>query len=202
MWLSTAASMGCVLLPSHVLRRLAITAVIGITAASSLLIIYGNQVFSNLDFLTYNENYSVADTMEDRQNQLLDALKLIELQGKGLGAEVEIYKVGTNEVDRLHHVHSLYLFQFLQLGIVSASLCFAYLAALPLILNELSTDRQRHDWRIPAAVASIVGLTLNGVTLVSMHSAFAGIAFGLAFAAHGERWSTFVYHHPDTQTHQ
>lgn len=193
MWLSTVASLTCVLLPSRFLRNLALLGVIGAIGATTFIILYKSERFSSLDFLTYNEGYRITDTIEDRQNQLADTLKLIDIAGKGFGAEVDIYKVGTNEVDRLHHVHSLYVFELLQLGVPLASLIFIYLCVLLFLLNGLSMDSQKSDWRIPAALACLVGLCLNGVTLVSMHSAFSGVAFGLALAANGDHWKKAFY---------
>ncbi len=183
MWLSSVISLSCVLIPSRNIKNLAIIGSMLAIAVAAYVVTRGSEAFSYLDFLSYNDAYSVTDTMEDRENQLGDAVKLFGVAGEGFGAEVDIYEVGTNRVDRIHYIHSLYVFQIVQLGLPFAIVSFSFMAALIFRLNGLVSSAFIIDWRVPAGLACLIGLGFNGVTLVSVHSAFSGVAFGLAIVA-------------------
>lgn len=196
MWLSTIGCIACAMLPKGQIRQAATwISLLGIIVIAGV-IARGSEVFGLLDFMTYNDAYSVSDTMEDRTNQLSDAVRLFSTAGEGLGAEVDIYKVNINKVDRVHYIHSLYVYQIVQFGIpigVAALLLLFWMT-----LNVLSQSNRPavNDWRADAGLACLLAVAINGVTLVSLHSAFAGVAFGVAFAALNERslYTNLLFH--------
>lgn len=178
MWLSFVVAIACVIFPFRPVRIFGVVSCFTGALLVTLVIMNGAEVFSLLDFLSYNDAYRVQDTMVDRENQFIDAAREIGWLGKGLGAEFLIYDVGENKVADLHYVHSLYLFDLLQMGVWVAGAHFLFLANLVYQLHK--SNVWNSSWIPAAALACIIALTLNGVTLVSIHSAFAGVALGLA----------------------
>jgi hypothetical protein len=98
--------------------------------------------------------------------------------GHGLGAEFLTYWPSENTYGYVHYIHNLYVYYLLQLGWAGCLLLFSsYALVLWMLWRRLDRDSEM-DWAVRAAFAGILCILVPGVTMVSLHSVFAGFVLG------------------------
>lgn len=131
--------------------------------------------------LTYNPNYTVEDTLVERVQQIANVWPYMKatVLGYGSGAEFYTYWPGENRYGYVHYVHNLYVYYFLQLGYAGLVLYFAPFAALGWRLWRRVGEPDHLEWVRRGALAATVALLANGLTMVSLHTTFAGVMLAL-----------------------
>lgn len=183
MWLSFLITLWFVLLRN---RQIALVSVLGVALMipfTTYVIVQGSEYFDVLNFLTYNPNYTVSDTISDRTFQLKGAVRLMDWEGHGFGAEFRIRDPGTNQLEQLHYVHSLFILYALQFGAIVTFLISAAWLALQVGLARSYNASKEWDWLVAGALACNIGVEINGLTLVSAHSVYAGFSLGIGYLA-------------------
>lgn len=130
--------------------------------------------------LTYNEAYTVSDTIQERVDQLSPMLAQIQRQplGMGAGATFETYHTRQGEVDDVHYLHNAYIFVIAQCGIIVGMLYFIFLAMPLLVAFRRAQQSIRDPWPL-ASLASMLVFLVLGVAMVPMHTVQFGIALGV-----------------------
>jgi O-Antigen ligase len=127
--------------------------------------------------LTYSDNWSIDDTLINRQNQVDETFKVCWKQpiGHGFGAEVQIPTPNGKRVEALHYVHSLYAYYALQFGFLGGAVAICVILVLSL-LCFISLDMDEYaQWMVRAGLFGMVAFAGSGITLVSIHTTFAGL---------------------------
>ena len=98
--------------------------------------------------------------------------------GHGLGAEFLTYWPSENTYGYVHYIHNLYVYYLLQLGYLGCLLLFSsYLIVMWLLWRRIDQGDPL-DWAVRAGLAAILSVLVPGLTMVSLHSAFAGFVIG------------------------
>ncbi len=137
------------------------------------------------DLLTYNKNYTIAETIDERLRQW-EGLRWSEMGsmlGSGFGAEHDTYVPGVRKYQSVHYVHNLYMYYLFQMGlpVAAASLClFAHY--LYLLWSRLEASP---SWEglVRASLCGVTMLAISGITLISTHSVYAGFILALGLLA-------------------
>ena len=185
MWLTYVGILPILFWRAQTLRVLIFAGMIALPAAIAATILRPDIVLDVFYFmnslLTYNPNYTILDTLMERYEQieLVAGYLFGQPWGHGLGAEFLTYWPGENTYGYVHYIHNLYVYYLLQLGYLGCLLLFASFAiVLWMLWRRLDRDPEL-DWATRASFAAILCILVPGVTMVSLHSAFAGFVVGL-----------------------
>ena len=183
-WISYFLSLPIIFLSRRLLKTIIKAGCILLPVMIFIILNYPMHVIffiSNLlDFLTYNPNYTVFDTLMDRVRQFTELYPYMKNNsiGYGFGAAYD-YKPG----EVVHYVHNYYIYYFLQLGYLGmASLLLITAAIFKKSYNILCTTF-RFKWINRLSLAVLFVMLFNGLTLLSTHTVFCGIGYGFIFAS-------------------
>ncbi len=140
-------------------------------------------VFSMLDMVNYNPNYTTEDSLLERVQQISSAARYVQIKpwGYGLGAEFYTYWPGGNDWGTVHYIHNLYLFLLLQFGMPGfAFIVLGLLGTFWLFFRQLNIVPE-WDWCLRTGIAGLMAILINGLTLLSIHSVFASLLVGLGY---------------------
>ena len=185
MWLSLIVGLLVLWLPAPRARWLAVWASLLAAAAVTYVIIDASRVFAVVDFLTYNPDYRVVDTIADRSQQLADVWAYVVAQpfGHGFGAEFFTYVPGRDARVDVHYIHSIYVTYLLQLGLPATVLAVQLWYAFSMRVVRSIGRHAPWDWVLRATLASLIVIALNGIILNATHTVWAGLTIGLGAAA-------------------
>ncbi len=185
MWLTTLIAVAVLWLPHA--RLLWLTVVLSLIAAAGITyaVMDASRVFSLLDFLTYNPEYRVTDTMADRSRQLADVWRYVPAQplGHGMGAEFHTFAPGSEQRVDVHYIHNIYLTCLLQFGLPATVLAVQLWFVFATRTIRAIGRAPAWDWLLRATLASLVVFALSGTTLNATHTVWMGLAVGLGAAA-------------------
>jgi hypothetical protein len=130
--------------------------------------------------ITYNPNYTVEDSLAERVQQLVSLRQYFgNPVGYGFGAQFYAYWSGGNTYGFVHYIHSLYAFNVLQLGYAGVTL---FVIAYSVLLKDLWAEIGRRtdlEWLARGTFAATLSVLVTGLTLISTHTVFNGLVFGL-----------------------
>lgn len=184
MWLTYLGVLPILFWRAATLRVLLLGGVIALPAALAATILRPDIVLGVFYFLnsllTYNPNYTILDTLMERYEQIeLVAVYLFgQPWGHGLGAEFLTYWPGENTYGYVHYIHNLYVYYLLQLGYLGCLLLFSSFLIVMWLLWRRIDRGDPLDWAIRAGLAAVLCVLVPGLTMVSLHSAFAGFVVG------------------------
>jgi len=185
MWLTYVGILPLLFWRASTLRVLLVVGMIGLPAALLAMVLRPDIVLNAFHFLnsllTYNPNYTILDTLMERweQIELVAGYLFLQPWGHGLGAEFLTYWPGENTYGYVHYIHNLYVYYLLQLGYLGCLLLFSSFAIVVYLLWRRMGRGDSLEWALRAAIAAIICILVPGLTMVSLHSAFAGFAIGL-----------------------
>jgi hypothetical protein len=135
--------------------------------------------------LTYNKNWSIDDTLKAREHQAQDGIEegLRSPIGQGFGAEIDTLSADGKRTVKQHYLHSLHAYYILQFGPLGYGLVAVVIAALTWGVFRSFDTVEDCQWMLRAALFSLVACGITGLTLVSIHTTFAGMALGLAITS-------------------
>jgi hypothetical protein len=186
MWISYSLSLLILFLPRHTIRVLVIFTILLLPCLIIFSVLFPGTTQSLLLFLgellTYNPNYTVADTLLERFQQLSSVLVYLTKNswGYGFGAEFFTYWTRGNEYGLVHYIHNLYVYYFLQLGFVGCTIFLIPLMVVPSRLWKNMAIHPSYEWLSRGCLAGLAALLVNGLVMVSTHTVFAGLILGLS----------------------
>jgi hypothetical protein len=155
-------------------------------------------------FVTYNEEWTVDQTLDTRDMQVKEAFRVSfkEWWGHGFGAEIYIITPNGKRTEALHYVHSLYAYYALQFGLPGGVVAIGVFLAVVLGLYLVMDINPAAQWMVRSALFSIVALAGSGLMMVSIHTALAGVVLGIAVVALARCYHPHMldeYHSPAEQ---
>ena len=184
MWLTYLGVLPILFWRAATLRVLLLGGVIALPAVLVATILRPDIVLSVFYFLnsllTYNPNYTILDTLMERYEQieLVAGYLFGQPWGHGLGAEFLTYWPGENTYGYVHYIHNLYVYYLLQLGYLGCLLLFSSFVIVMWLLWRRIDRGDPLDWALRGGMAAILCILVPGLTMVSLHSAFAGFVVG------------------------
>ena len=190
MWLSYLGGVVLMLIPRRKLILGAVVGLLSLPVIASFVIVFRNAIMSMLlgmaDMLAYNPAYTVEDTLGERVKQILSVLPYIikNIYGYGMGAQFYGYWPGENTFGVIHYIHNLYVYYILQIGLPGFLLML--LAGVWFLWMLMSCMDRNPDWNwmLRATFSCVAVIAVNGMVLVSIHTAFAGLVVGLGMLAY------------------
>ena len=184
MWLTFIGASVFLYLPKRFLKAGLVAAPVGLGGVAAVVALYPNAVIRALETvaltLTYNPNYTVEETLGERVQQMaLLVPYMSDPIGYGFGAQFYTYWPGENTYGYVHYIHNLYVYDLLQLGYGGIALfVIAYAMLLKGLWNEIG-KRSPYEWLARGAFAATAAVLVSGLTLISTHTVFHGLVFGL-----------------------
>jgi hypothetical protein len=136
--------------------------------------------------LTYNKNWTIDQTMKARELQAQDGIRegLRSPVGQGFGAEIDtISALGTQTV-KVHYLHSLHAYYILHFGPLGYGVVLFSVGALCLAVFRAFDQVVDCQWMVRAALFSLLAFVVTGLTMVSVHTCFAGVALALGITSY------------------
>lgn len=193
LWLTSLAGIAILRLPR---RAMAAAAVFGLMVVSAVAVfirtfpaVSASILQRIAGALTYNEGYTIEDTIAERALQYAGLFPYVARNplGYGFGAEFRTFAPVHHGETVVHYIHSLYLSAALQLGIPGLMALLLGFGTICYVLWAQIGRGSDRDWMLRAGLASFVALLMNGITLISIHSVFAGLAIGVGLAGRANR---------------
>ncbi|MBF6057932.1 O-antigen ligase family protein, partial [Thiomicrorhabdus heinhorstiae] len=118
------------------------------------------------DYVSYNESYTLVDTLSERVWQYAPLIDYFSnnVWGYGFGAEFVSYDPETKVVGVIHYIHSLYLNVILQVGLPGALLI---LFLLLVFLQKSFEISKKGTWMIRMSLAGLFVIAFSGIGLLS-----------------------------------
>lgn len=131
--------------------------------------------------------YTVEDTLAARLLQYAGVVRYLQRNpmGYGFGAEFTTFVPTAQGTAVTHYIHNFFLYYALQLGIPGLLILVSSLLVVGYWCWKAIRPRDEWEWAVRAGVASVAVLLVNGMTLVSTHTVFAGAVLGFAATAVG-----------------
>ncbi len=184
LWLTLMGASLFLVLPKRFLKIGLISVPVVALSIWGVFVFFPNFAWGIVDALaasiTYNPNYTVEDSLAERLQQIISLQPYFNNPvGYGFGAQFYAYWSGGNTYGNVHYIHSLYVFNLLQLGYAGVTL---FVIAYALLLKDLWAEIGRKsdlEWLARGAFAATLSVLVTGLTLISTHTVFNGMVFGL-----------------------
>jgi hypothetical protein len=186
MWLSSVLAFAILFSRRKLLKYIIFCCISCIVIFTSTITSKGRELIlfisDKLWFLNFNVNYSIEETLSERLMQMVSLRTYLQdnLFGHGFGAEYYTYATDINSYDYVHYLHNLYIYYILQFGYVLSTLFFLSLLYIVFRNYKWILQRSEYSWRYSAALACLLAIMFNGITLVSTHTIFFGVVIGVA----------------------
>jgi O-antigen ligase len=178
-----------VIMSKSVLKRIFIFASITLAIISIMFLSYQIHTLPNIEqissLLSYNPDYSLSDTLMDRVRQVSDLLVYMKSNkaGYGFGAQFYTFWPISNGYENVHYIHNLYVFYYLQFGLISLVTIVGAAVWLTLMFWNSLDKNSELNWMIKAGLVCLFVIFINGFIMISTHTTFVGFILGLGISA-------------------